>query len=84
MSGNIPDVAAKLTKAQRDALVRAPSTPLGNVWLTCSGATKAWMVRNRLATGHGQWCTLTDEGKAVRAYLSGPVSPSPNPHGDKE
>jgi hypothetical protein len=63
-------IAASLTPAQRKALLGAPSTPHGNMWLICAGSTKAALVARRLATGYGSWCTLTDLGKAVREALA--------------
>lgn len=74
MAGNLttPDLAAivrKLTPAQRVAIRNAPSTPLGNVWLVCAGSKKSALVKMRLASGHGDWCTLNENGLAVRAHL---------------
>lgn len=66
---DVGEIAKALSPAQRAALIRAPSTPLGNIWLSCNGATKSALVAKRLATGYGDWCTLTDIGKAVRAAL---------------
>jgi hypothetical protein len=62
-------LAGKLTEAQREAILTAPSTPLGNVWLTCSGSTKSALVRKQLANGHGNWCTLNTQGLALRSHL---------------
>jgi hypothetical protein len=62
-------LADKLTDWQRTAILTAPSTPHGNVWLTCGGTTKAALVKKLLATGYGDWCTLTDLGKEVRELL---------------
>lgn len=60
---------ASLTPAQRAAILSAPQTPYGNIWLTCAGSTKSALVGKRLASGYGDWCTLTELGKAVRASL---------------
>lgn len=68
------DAAADLTEHMKHALVTAPSTPLGNVWLTCAGSTKDALVRRGLAEGWGDWCTLTERGKAIRAQLCAPSS----------
>lgn len=59
----------KLTKAQREAIISAPSTPYGNRWLVCAGSTKMSLVRRGIAEGYGTWCTLTDLGKSVRRLL---------------
>lgn len=64
-----------LTPAMKAALVGAPSTPLGNMWLTCAGSTKRALVMRGLASGYGNWCTLTEKGKAVRNELSAALSP---------
>lgn len=61
--------ATRLTMAQREALRLASSTPHGNFWLACHGATKAALVSKGLAKGHGDWCILTDAGKTLRDHI---------------
>jgi hypothetical protein len=68
---DIDNIIANLTVSQREALISAPSTPLGNVWLACRGSTKSALVAKGLASGHGDWCTLTERGRAVKAALGG-------------
>jgi hypothetical protein len=68
---DIDNIIANLTVSQREALIGAPSTPLGNVYLTCRGSTKSALVAKGLASGYGDWCTLTERGRAVKAALGG-------------
>jgi hypothetical protein len=70
MTEEVRAIVGDLTQAQRAALLSAPSTPLGNTWLTCTGSTKSALVTKRLASGYGDWCTLTELGKAVRSALA--------------
>jgi hypothetical protein len=67
---DVGNIIRGLTAAQRAALASVGATPLGNMWLRgCAGSTKSALVNKGLATGYGEWCTLTPLGKSVREAL---------------
>ena len=66
---DVAALAEGLSEAQRRALLGAPSTPLGNTWLTCGGSTKHALIMREMASGYGEWCCLTPLGLAVRRLI---------------
>jgi hypothetical protein len=66
--GDVEAVAPSLTKAQREAVERAYSSPFDkHPRVAATGATRK-ALRDR-GLGHGDWCYLTPLGLAVREHL---------------
>lgn len=75
MTDTPEQIAWKLTKAQRDALVSAePDGHLGNLfirWWQAGTKTMASLRKQQLATSVWSGVVLSDTGEAVRAILRG-------------